>query len=95
VIYISVIIVLLVIYDGKQQPQLQRGITLNALVALITKVMKAALLTPIMEGMSQMKWVVFAKHSRPLLDFNIYDCGSRGGLSALTLMWYTRKHFWR
>jgi hypothetical protein len=94
-ICIAIIIILLAVYDGKQQPELQWGITLNALIALITTVMKAALLTPVMEGMSQMKWVVFAKQSRPLMDLNIHDSASRGGFSALTLMWYTRKRFWK
>lgn len=71
------------------------GITLNALIALITTVMKGASLTPLMEGMSQLKWLAFARETRPLMDFNVYDGASRGGLNALTLFWHMRKRFWR
>lgn len=89
------IIVVLVMYDRHPQPELRWGITLNAIVALITTAMKGALLTPLMEGMSQFKWIAFAERERPLMDFNVYDGASRGGLNALMLFWHLRKRFWR
>ena len=71
------------------------GITLNAVIALITTIMKGALMTPLMECMSQFKWIAFARNERPLTDFDVYDGASRGGLSALRLCWHMRKRFWR
>lgn len=89
------IVIVLAVYDGHPQPELRWGITLNALVALINTIMKGALLTPLMEGMSQFKWIAFAERERPLTDFDVYDGASRGGLNALTLCWHLRKRFWR
>lgn len=95
VICLTTIMIVLAVFDGKPQPEMRWGITLNALIALIVTVMKGGSLTPLMEGMAQLKWVVFARDTRPLIDFNVYDGASRGGLNALFLFWHLRRRFWR
>lgn len=74
-ICLTTIIIVLAVFNNKPQPEMRWVITLNALIALITTVMKGASLTPLMEGMSQLKWLVFPRETRPLMDFK-HDRGT-------------------
>jgi hypothetical protein len=90
------ICIVLAIYDGKPQPQIQWGITLNAVIAFIATIMRAAFITLLAEGTSQLKWLAFAGDTRrPLHDFNVYDAASRGGFGSLQILWRLRRTFWR
>ncbi|KAK5273038.1 hypothetical protein LTR99_002431 [Exophiala xenobiotica] len=92
--FLSICIVL-ALYDGHPQPSIRWGITLNAVIALLTTIMKASLMTPLMEGISQLKWNAFMGAKRPLNDLNVYDAASRGGFGPLFLFWNMRKRLWR
>lgn len=89
------ICIVLAVYDGHPQPSIRWGITLNAVIALLTTIMKATLMTPLMEGIGQLKWIAFMGVKRPLNDLNVYDAASRGGFGPLTLFWNMRKRLWR
>jgi hypothetical protein len=90
------ICVVLKIYDGYQYPSVDLGLTLNATIALLTTIMKGAVLTLLAEGTSQLKWLRFAEAtSHPLGDFNVYDAASRGGFGSIQLLWRLRREFWR
>lgn len=89
------ICIVLAVYDGHPQPSIRWGITLNAVIALLTTIMKATLITPLMEGIGQLKWIAFTGAKRPLNDLNVYDAASRGGFGPLTLFWNMRKRLWR
>ncbi|PWY88170.1 hypothetical protein BO70DRAFT_377746 [Aspergillus heteromorphus CBS 117.55] len=75
------IIAILYNYDGKPMPDWPYGITLNALVSLLVTVMKAAMVFPITEGLSQLKWSWF-NESNKLSDLSLLDAASRGAVSA-------------
>jgi hypothetical protein len=89
------IVIVLKIFDGHPQPSIRWGITLNAVVALLTTIMKAGLLTLLTECTSQLKWIAFSTNPRPLKDFDIYDSASRGGFGSVGLLWRLRKSFWK
>ncbi|PYI04662.1 hypothetical protein BO78DRAFT_462472 [Aspergillus sclerotiicarbonarius CBS 121057] len=86
------IIVVLYNYDGQPIPDWPYGITLNALISLLVTVMKAAMVFPITEGLSQLKWSWFNRGNR-LSDLSLLDAASRGAVSAtLVLFRFLPRH---
>ncbi|RAH47416.1 DUF3176 domain-containing protein [Aspergillus brunneoviolaceus CBS 621.78] len=79
------IIVVLHTYDGKPMPDWPYGITLNALVSLLVTVMKAAMVYPITEGLSQLKWSWFNRQNK-LNDLAVLDAASRGAVNAVFVL---------
>jgi hypothetical protein len=80
------IAVVLAIYDGQLAPNWPLGITLNALLALLTSLAKLALLAPTMEGIGQLRWQWFSQQHRKLTDFDLFDQASRGTFGGLKLL---------
>ena len=81
------IIVILCRADGNPQQDSFLGITLNTLVAFLTSTTKAAFLVPVVEGLGQLKWLWFlSSKPKPLLDFQVFDEGTRGGIGTLKLL---------
>ncbi|KAL1850779.1 hypothetical protein Daus18300_012787 [Diaporthe australafricana] len=64
-----------------------KGVTLNAVVSVLSTASRASLLYAISELISQWKWIVFTSTRRPLIDFERIDAASRGPLGSLGLMW--------
>lgn len=81
-------------YDGKPQPHfgsaLGSAVTLNTIVAIISTFAKAALMLPVAECISQLKWAHFEKGYHRLSDMNTFDHASRGIWGSLVLVWKTR-----
>lgn len=88
-IFFSVLVVLLLLFDGKPVFQWHR-VSLNALVAIVSTATKACLAFAVAEAMAQWKWIWFAQRSRPLVDFNRIDQASRGTVGSLQLIWHTK-----
>ena len=77
-------------YDGRRQPEhLVTGITLNTYVAVFAAVSKAALIMPVSEAISQLKWIWFQEEAA-LWDFQLFDAASRGPWGATMLLIRTR-----
>lgn len=83
------LIVLLAIYDDKNVFE-WKGITLNAVVSVLSTASKAALLYTTSELISQWKWIIFTSTSRPLIDFQSIDAASRGPLGSSKMIWRSR-----
>jgi hypothetical protein len=83
------IVVVLCYFDGKPVPDWPVGITLNALVSVLSTISKAAMIAAVASCISQLKWMWFGQ-SRPLRDFELFDDASRGPWGALQLI--VRKH---
>ncbi|PYH89369.1 hypothetical protein BO71DRAFT_389806 [Aspergillus ellipticus CBS 707.79] len=81
VVALIAIIVVLYNYDNAPMPDWPYGITLNALISLLVTIMKAAMVFPITEGLSQLKWSWF-NESNKLSDLSLLDAASRGAVSA-------------
>lgn len=87
-----VIICVLRRYDGDLIPDWRYGITLNALVSILSSIFKAAAVLPLAGGISQAKWLWYAK-SRPLRDMESFDEASRGPWGSLLLLVDFRSHY--
>lgn len=83
------LIILLFIYDDKTVFD-WKGVTLNAVVSVLSTASKAALLYSTSELISQWKWIVFTGTRRPLIDFQRIDAASRGPLGSLEIIWRSR-----
>ncbi|KAK8076328.1 hypothetical protein PG994_003600 [Apiospora phragmitis] len=76
----------------KPLPDWKYGITLNALVSVMSSVLKAAAVLPLAGGISQTKWLWY-KEPRPLKEMETFDDASRGPWGALLLMLDFRPHY--
>ncbi|KAK8880212.1 hypothetical protein PGQ11_001506 [Apiospora arundinis] len=80
------VLAVLGMYDKKPTPRWPLGITINSLVALLTSLSRLAFMVPLVQGMSQLKWVWFSSKPRPLSDFQLYDEASRGPWGGLKIL---------
>lgn len=72
--------------DGKPLRNIIGPLTLNAMVAILTSILKAALLMPVAQAISELKWVWFATGSRVLGDIGEFDLASRGPRGSLRFL---------
>ena len=77
---------LLAAFDGKPIFDFH-GLTLNALVSVLSTLSKAALILVVSESTSQWKWILYARGERQLLDFERIDRASRGLRGSWVVMW--------
>ncbi|KAF9457693.1 hypothetical protein BDZ94DRAFT_1124744, partial [Collybia nuda] len=75
---VTAITIVLHTYDGQPIPQWSSGITLNAMVSIFTSIAKAALLFPVAESISQLKWIWFTNEFKKPQDFETFDNASKG-----------------
>ena len=73
------------IYQDQSVPQWPYRITLNAVISLLSTLARASLLIPVVQALSQLKWLWFNKQ-RPLSDFDAFDDASRGAWGSLKLL---------
>ncbi len=77
--------------DGKPLPNWPGFITVNFLVSALTSILKAGLLMPVSEAVSELKWLWFAK-PRPAKDMEDFDRASRGPRGSLRLLFQHPRH---
>ena len=82
----STIIAILVIYDGSNVAQLPQGISLNAIISILSTISKASLIFSVSATLSQFKWLLFSGRTRQLEDLQLYDDASRGPLGSSLLL---------
>lgn len=58
------------------------GVTLNAIISVISVAMKSSLTFAVAELIGQWKWIIFSRDARPLMDFERIDMASRGPLGV-------------
>ncbi|KAF2664059.1 hypothetical protein BT63DRAFT_429586 [Microthyrium microscopicum] len=78
------IVVILATHEGKPLAT-QATISINSWISIFTAIMKAAIMLPVQEGISQMKWLWF-QEARPLIQMDLFDSASRGPWGALLLL---------
>jgi hypothetical protein len=77
----------LIAYDGKPAPEWGSQLNLNALLALLSTVLRGLLVVVISQIISQRKWDWYSKNRiRSLVDLQTFDSGSRGIFGALMLI---------
>ncbi|KAI1413437.1 hypothetical protein F5Y13DRAFT_198748 [Hypoxylon sp. FL1857] len=89
-IALAVIIIIIAVTDEKPLPQWPMNITLNSFVSFMSTLMKAALIIPVTESISQLKWVWFKK-AESLEDIQTFDEASRGTWGSLKLLFKTKR----
>ena len=73
------------LFDKKEIPKWPASLNLSTLIAIFSAVFKAALMMPIGEAISQLKWLWY-RNKRPLRDFEDFDRASRGPWGSLVLL---------
>ncbi|KAK4231687.1 hypothetical protein QBC38DRAFT_465306 [Podospora fimiseda] len=87
-IAIAVIIAIFVIldkFDGRSTSEWVWKINLNTLTAILATILRAALMYPVAQIISQEKWLWFASSPKRLSDLDTFEDGSRGPWGALLL----------
>lgn len=82
----AAIIWILIVRQGKPQPKWPGPFTLNFLVSTCATILKATLLMPVQEAISELKWTWFTE-PRPLVDMDDFDLASRGARGSLRFLW--------
>ncbi|PVH92305.1 hypothetical protein DM02DRAFT_543964 [Periconia macrospinosa] len=89
------IVALIHTHEGKPLPQWQFGLTVNAIIAIFTLVIKGAAGLVLAEGISHLKWVSISGRPQSLSTFVAHDNASRGPYGSFELLWknqyYPRK----
>lgn len=85
ILFLVAIIVVLFKYDGRPMPDWPYGITLNALISVLSTVMKATMAFVLAESLAQLKWSWF-RGGNKLSDLALLDAASRGAMGALIVL---------
>ncbi|KAK8096130.1 hypothetical protein PG999_014152 [Apiospora kogelbergensis] len=87
---LAAIIVTLGLMDGRPLRTWPMSITLNSFVSFMSTIAKAALVMPVAEGISQLKWLWF-RSKGSLEDIQKFDEASRGSWGSLKLLFHTQQ----
>ncbi|EEA19442.1 conserved hypothetical protein [Talaromyces marneffei ATCC 18224] len=90
--FIAILVVLNVL-NGRPLPDLQYGITPNAIIGLLATFGQALLLMPVSSALGQMKWLQ-ALEKRPMDNFETLDKASRGPLGSTKLIVGRKSGLW-
>ncbi|KAJ5726303.1 uncharacterized protein N7483_007660 [Penicillium malachiteum] len=80
------ILCVLQLYNGKQSPQLPKGVSLNTIVSVLATASKSSLMFVAGECIAQLRWVLFRKSHQPLSYIQSCDSASRGPWGSLTIL---------
>lgn len=81
----AAIIIILVTMDGKPLSRWTSKVSLNATISIFSTIAKSAMLVPVAECISQLKWSHLVKQ-RKLKDLEAFDKSSRGPLGSLDFL---------
>lgn len=91
----ALVIVLLVLRNSPLPKSWPLNITLNAYIAILSRIASAALLFPASEAIGQLKWSWFQQRdSKKLWDFELFDNASRGPWGSFLLLFRTKGRSW-
>ncbi|KAK5997431.1 hypothetical protein PT974_02787 [Cladobotryum mycophilum] len=93
IVLLVVLAITLSLFDGQCLPDWPLGFTVNTAVALLSTVCRTAVVIPIAEGISQLKWNWFVTGQRPVRDIHVFDQASRGPWGSLMLLTKVRGRF--
>jgi hypothetical protein len=75
--------------DNKPTPDWYFGVTLNAIISILSTTFKGTLLVSVASSISQFGWLWFTR-ARPLRDVCDFDAASRGPVGSLMLLYRLR-----
>lgn len=74
------------VYDGKRIPELVSGLTINAIISVLSTASRASLIFVVSASMGQLKWCWLRRSRRKIQDIQALDDASRGPLGALCVL---------
>jgi hypothetical protein len=74
------------VYDGERIPELISGLTVNAIISVLSTASRASLVFVVSATMGQLKWYWLRKSGRHIHDIQAMDDASRGPLGALSVL---------
>lgn len=83
----------LMVFDGKPIPKWSwrsNGVTVNAILSVLSALSRSSLLMPIDECMGQLMWLRFATREQRLADVAVFSAAAKGPGGALKLIWRQR-----
>jgi hypothetical protein len=83
------IVATLALHANHPLPSWPLGITINALVSVLSTISKSALLASVAAAISQQKWARLSNGANPLSDLEMYDNASRGPWGSFLLLFRT------
>lgn len=83
---LSVTIVVLLAYYNNKPVFDWHGVTLNAIVSIMSTISKALLAFTLDESLGQAKWIWLSRQPQPLNDLNLIDQASRGPLGCCKIL---------
>lgn len=86
ILCLTVIVVILRIYDGRSLSNQPLSISLNAFIAFIEAACRISLVVPLTEGIAQLNWNSFARGERPLSDFPSFDNATRNPIGTASFI---------
>ncbi|KAK8236449.1 hypothetical protein IWZ00DRAFT_557810 [Phyllosticta capitalensis] len=84
-IILVALVAVLAIFNGHQQPNWPHPVSINTIIAVFTVAFKALLLKPVVEGLSQCKWLWFSR-PKELSDLELFDQATRGPWGSTCLL---------
>lgn len=98
-ILIGGIALTLSIHNNQPLPEWPLGITINALISLLSTFSTSALMLVLTSIIGQGNWMRFSRNDHRLSDFQPYDEASRGPWGSLmflfTMKWYVLRRYGR
>ncbi|KAK8225842.1 hypothetical protein HDK90DRAFT_68222 [Phyllosticta capitalensis] len=85
IILVALVSILAIYHDGPQ-PNWPHPISINTIIAIFTVAFKALLLKPVVEGLSQFKWLWFSR-PKELSDLELFDQATRGPWGSACLLY--------
>ena len=78
------------VYDQKPSPSLSYGLTLNAIISILSTAAKSSLIYAVGASLGQLKWLWFYNSDRKLRDIQSFDDATRGPWGS-TIMIFQHK----
>ncbi|OAP61129.1 hypothetical protein AYL99_03330 [Fonsecaea erecta] len=79
------IVITLTVHQGRPLPEWPHLISINALIAIFTAILKSALILPVASGISRLKWLWFTQ-PREAGDLEHFDSASKGPWGSFLLL---------
>lgn len=89
IVLLAAMVALLAAYDNHRVFSFH-GVTLNAIISLLSTLSKAFLAFVLTAATGQWKWILFTREPRPTFDAFTIDEASRGPLGSLAMIWRMR-----
>ncbi|KAK4201795.1 hypothetical protein QBC40DRAFT_222657 [Triangularia verruculosa] len=83
---LALVIAVFKIHEGQPLSEWPMAISLNALVGFLVAIAQAALVVPLGEGLSQLKWNSFARGEKDIRDYGVFEDAKRSPIGGVKLL---------